>query len=200
MVGALILGFRVFRTTVRDLKEGLLTTNELVAIAVLATFSSGEYHAAGLVAFFMLLAELSPAHGFRREGGYSAFDENDAQQGHRLTAKGEEEISANELSVGDRIRIRPGDNVPADGEIISGTGSLNQANITGESLPVEKGPGISLSRYNQQRWLLEVKITKVGVETEFGQVRELIIQAAQSKTRLKKLSINTWVFIRLWFW
>ena len=51
MVGALILGFRVFRTTVRDLKEGLLTTNELVAIAVLATFSSGEYHAADLDGF-----------------------------------------------------------------------------------------------------------------------------------------------------
>ena len=55
MIGALILGFRVFRTTVKDLQQGLLTTNELVAIAVLATFSYGQYHAAGLVAFFMLL-------------------------------------------------------------------------------------------------------------------------------------------------
>nr|ADD93908.1 hypothetical protein [uncultured marine bacterium MedDCM-OCT-S08-C1605] len=107
---------------------------------------------------------------------------------HRLTAEGEEEISANELSVGDRIRIRPGDNVPADGEIISGTGSLNQANITGESLPVEKGPGDPVFQGTTNNdGLLEVKITKVGVETEFGRVRELIIQAAQSKTRFEKI-------------
>ena len=58
MIGAFILGIRIFRTTIHDLRQGLLTTNELVAIAVLATFSSGEYHAAGLVAFFMLLGEM----------------------------------------------------------------------------------------------------------------------------------------------
>ena len=189
MVGALILGFRVFRTTVRDLKEGLLTTNELVAIAVLATFSSGEYHAAGLVAFCMLLAELIESR--TASGAKEAIQrlmKMTPSKAHRLTAEGEEEISANELSVGDRIRIRPGDNVPADGEIISGTGSLNQANITGESLPVEKGPGDPVFQGTTNNdGLLEVKITKVGVETEFGRVRELIIQAAQSKTRFEKI-------------
>ena len=189
MIGALILGCRVFRTTIKDLREGLLTTNELVAIAVLATFSSGQYHAAGLVAFFMLLAELIESR--TASGAQEAIRrlmKLTPTKAHRLTEGGEEEVAANELAVGDRIRVRPGDNIPADGEILSGIGSINQANITGESLPVEKGPGDTVFQgtYNNDG-LLEVRISKVGVETEFGRVRELILQASKSKTRFEKI-------------
>ena len=189
MVGALILGFRVFRTTVKDLQQGLLTTNELVAIAVLATFSYGQYHAAGLVAFFMLLAEMIESR--TASGAQEAIQrlmKMTPTKAHRITSDGEEEVSANDLAVGDRIRVRPGDNIPADGEILSGTGSINQANITGESLPVEKSPGDTVFQGTiNNDGVLEVKITKVGAETEFGRVRELIIQAAQSKTRFEKI-------------
>ena len=189
MIGALILGFRVFRTTFKDLQQGLLTTNELVAIAVLATFSYGQYHAAGLVAFFMLLAEMIESR--TASGAQEAIQrlmKMTPTKAHRITSGGEEEISANDLAVGDRIRVRPGDNIPADGEILTGTGSINQANITGESLPVEKSPGDAVFQGTiNNDGVLEVKITKVGVETEFGRVRELIIQAAQSKTRFEKI-------------
>jgi len=189
MIGALILGFRVFRTTVKDLQQGLLTTNELVAIAVLATFSYGQYHAAGLVAFFMLLAEMIESR--TASGAQEAIRrlmKMTPTKAHRITSGGEEEVSANDLAVGDRIRVRPGDNIPADGEILNGTGSINQANITGESLPVEKSPGDTVFQGTiNNDGMLEVRITKVGVETEFGRVRELIIQAAQSKTHFEKI-------------
>ena len=60
----------------------------------------------------------------------------------RITARRrEEEVAASELAVGDVIRIRPGDNVAADGVIVTGQGSFNQATITGESLPADKKPG-----------------------------------------------------------
>jgi len=190
MIGALILGIRVFRTTIKDLREGLLTTNELVAIAVLATFSSGQYHAAGLVAFFMLLAELIESRtATGAQDAIRRLMKMTPTKARRITQGGEEEeVAANDLSVGDRIRIRPGDNIPADGEILSGTGSINEANITGESLPVEKSPGDTVYQGTiNNDGLLEVRITKVGGETEFGRVRELILQAAQSKTRFEKL-------------
>jgi Cd2+/Zn2+-exporting ATPase len=174
----------------RDLREGLLTTNELVAIAVLATFSYGQYHAAGLVAFFMLLAELIESR--TASGAQEAIRrlmKMTPSKARRITEDGkEEELSANELSPGDRIRVRPGDNIPADGEILSGTGSINQANITGESLPVEKREGDTVFQGTiNNDGLLEVRITKVGGETEFGRVRELILQASQSKTRFEKI-------------
>ena len=59
----------------------------------------------------------------------------------RISGNDEEEVAASELKVGDRIRIRPGDNIAADGKIVSGQGSINQANITGESLPIDKATG-----------------------------------------------------------
>ena len=189
MVGAFILGIRIFRTTIHDLRQGLLTTNELVAIAVLATFSSGEYHAAGLVAFFMLLGEMienRTASGAKE--AIRRLMKLTPTRAIRLTDGTEEEVAAVDLAVGDRIRVRPGDNVPADGEILVGTGSINQANITGESLPVDKNPGDDVFQGTiNLDGMLEVNVTKVGEQTEFGRVRELILQAAQSKTQLMKI-------------
>ncbi|HIG80464.1 MAG TPA: cation-translocating P-type ATPase [Verrucomicrobiales bacterium] len=189
MVGAFILGIRIFRTTIHDLRQGLLTTNELVAIAVLATFSSGEYHAAGLVAFFMLLGEMIESR--TASGAKEAIRrliKLTPTRAIRLIDGTEEEVAAVDLAVGDRIRVRPGDNVPADGDIVLGTGSINQANITGESLPVDKKPGDSVFQGTiNLDGMLEVEVTKVGEQTEFGRVRELILQAAQSKTQLMKI-------------
>jgi len=189
MIGAFILGIRIFRTTIHDLRQGLLTTNELVAIAVLATFSSGEYHAAGLVAFFMLLGEMiesRTASGAKE--AISRLMKLTPTRAIRIIDGTEEEVAAVDLAVGDRIRVRPGDNVPADGEILIGTGSINQANITGESLPVDKNPGDDVYQGTiNLDGMLEVNVTKVGDQTEFGRVRELILQAAQSKTQLMKM-------------
>jgi len=190
MIGAIILGIRIFRTTIKDLQQGLLTTNELVAIAVLATFAHGDYKAAGLVAFFMLLAEMIESR--TASGAQEAIRrllERAPTKARRLNDEGtEDEVSANDLVVGDRIRVRPGDNVPADGDILTGSGSINQANITGESLPVDKSPGDNVFQGTINiDGVLEVKVTKVGVETEFGRVRELILQAAHSKTRFEKI-------------
>ncbi len=189
MIGAVILGIRIFRTTIKDLRQGLLTTNELVAIAVLATFAQGQYHAAGLVAFFMLLAEMIESR--TASGAQEAIRrllERAPTKARRINGEDEEEIAANDLQVGDLIRVRPGDNVPADGDILTGNGSINQANITGESLPVDKNPGDTVFQGTINiDGVLEVKVTKVGVETEFGRVRELILQAAQSKTHFEKI-------------
>src|SRR5439155_22748803 len=100
----------------------------------------------------------------------------------RLTAQGEEEVAANYLSVGDVIRIRPGDNVAADGVILSGQGSFNQATITGESLPVDKKPGDEVFAGTQNlTGVLEIKVSRAGQDTTLGRVRELILAAEKTK-------------------
>ena len=63
----------------------------------------------------------------------------------RLTGAGEEIISAQQVQVGDVLRVLPGETVPVDGAILTGQTSINQAVMTGESLPVDKGPGDSVS-------------------------------------------------------
>lgn len=184
MVGALMLGVPIVMTSIRDLQRGILSINELVTIAVLAAFGSGDYQTAGVVAFFMLMGELIET---RTAAGARASIENlitlTPTKARRIGKEGaEEEIAVSELQVGDVIRIRPGDNIPADGDILKGEGSINQATITGESLPVDKAPGEQVFAGTQNlTGVLEVKVTRAGGETTLGRVRELILAAEKTK-------------------
>src|ERR1051326_3641155 len=132
LLGSIILGYPIVLTAFRDLKQGLLSINELVAIAVLAAFASGDYKTAGVVAFFMLMGELIETR--TAEGARASIEsliKLTPTKARRITKTGEEEVAARDLAVGDVIRIRPGDNVPADGVIENGQGSLNQSTIQG---------------------------------------------------------------------
>ena len=195
MVGAIILGWPIVATAVKDIKRGILSINELVAIAVLAAFASGEsqiggYQTAGIIAFFMLLGELIET---RTAAGARVSIESliklTPTKARRITAKGdEEEVAAKDLAVGDMIRIRPGDNVAADGVIVSGQGSFNQANITGESLPVDKKPGDDVFAGTQNlTGVLEVRVTRAGEDTTLGRVRELILAAEKTKLPIMRI-------------
>ncbi|MCU0770179.1 MAG: cadmium-translocating P-type ATPase [Verrucomicrobia bacterium] len=189
-IGALILGFPILLTAIKDLRLGLLSINELVAIAVLAAFASGDYKTAGVVAFFMLMGEIIET---RTAEGARASIESLIQltptKARRIQADGaEEEVPASELRVGDVIRIRPGDNVAADGVILKGQGSFNQATITGESLPADKRAGDDVFAGTQNlTGALEIKVSRAGTDTTLGRVRELILAA--EKTRLPIMKI-----------
>jgi Cd2+/Zn2+-exporting ATPase len=190
MIGAIILIYPIIVTAVRDLRAGHLSINELVAIAVLASFASGNYKVAGVVAFFMLTGELietRTAEGAR--ASVESLIKLTPTKARRLLKDGsEEEVPASQLAVGDVIRIRPGDNVAADGEIISGQGSLNQATITGESLPADKKTGDEVFAGTQNlTGVLEVKVSRAGTDTTLGRVRELIIAAEQTKLPIQKI-------------
>ena len=218
-IGAVILIYPIVVTAIKDLQRGKLSINELVAIAVLFAFASGNYTTAGVVAFFMLTGEIietrtaegardsieslikltptkarrvrrtgvSPVSDFKKEvpqgGIFSDGDRRDA-----YPTETEEEIAASELAVGDTIRIRPGDNVAADGIILSGQGSFNQATITGESLPAEKNVGDEVFAGTQNlTGVLEIKVSRAGTDTTLGRVRELIIAAEKTKLPIQKI-------------
>ena len=189
MIGAIVLGYPIIMTSVKDLKRGMLSINELVGIAVLAAFASGDYKTAGVVAFFMLTGEIietRTAEGARQS--IESLIKLTPTKARRITAKGEEEVAASELAVGDTIRVRPGDNVAADGVIVTGHGSFNQATITGESLPVDKKAGDEVFAGTQNlTGVLEIKVSRAGQDTTLGKVRELILAA--EKTRLPIMRI-----------
>ena len=193
-VGAIILGYPILRLAVKDIMRGMLTINELVAIAFLAAMASGEsqlggYQTAGVVAFFMLLGELiesRTAAGAR--ASIASLVKLTPTKARRIIGSEEEEVAASELKVGDKIRIRPGDNVAADGKIVSGQGSINQANITGESLPVDKGAGDEVFAGTiNLNGVLEVEVTSAGEDTTFGRVRDLILSAEQTKLPIMRI-------------
>ncbi len=213
MIGAIILGYPIVWTSLKDLRRGILTTNELVALAVIAAFSSGNYQEAGLVAFFMLLGEiietrtaegarlsieslikLTPTKARRIQ---RAADILSAESGKNPAAQNvvpptesrlEEEVATKDLAIGDVIRVRPGDNVAADGLIVTGQGSFNQANITGESLPVDKKPGDEVFAGTQNlTGVLEIRVSRAGQDTTLGKVRELILAAEKTKLPIMRI-------------
>ncbi|MDP7011322.1 MAG: cation-translocating P-type ATPase [Verrucomicrobiota bacterium] len=198
MLGAIILAMPILWRAFKDLAEGRLTTNELVAIAVSASFATGQYREAGLVAFFMLIAELIETR--TAEGAKESIEsliKLTPTKARRIIAGNdeEEEVAAADLDVGDVIRVRPGDNVPADGEIVKGSGSINEANITGESLPRDKSEGDEVFEATTNiTGVLEVRVTKAGGETTFGRVRELILAAEKTKLPIMKIVDQYMVF------
>ena len=118
----------------------------LVSIALIASLIIGEDFAAGEVAFIMqlgaLLEDLTVA---RARAGIEKLVHLTPQTARRLTGGREEAIPAEQVAVGDVLRVLPGETVPVDGEILTGQTSINQAVMTGESLPVDKGPGDEVS-------------------------------------------------------
>ena len=189
MIGAILLGYPIVLTAIADLRLGRLSTTELVAIAVLASFASGHYQEAGVVAFFMLMGEIIETR--TAEGARASIEsliKLTPTKARRIKGSNEEEVAVKDLAIGDVIRIRPGDNVAADGVILTGQGSFNQANITGESLPVDKKPGDDVFAGTQNlTGVLEVKVSRAGTDTTLGRVRELILAA--EKTRLPIMRI-----------
>jgi Cd2+/Zn2+-exporting ATPase len=190
MIGAIILGYPIIVTAVKDLRRGRLSINELVAIAVLAAFASENYKTAGIVAFFMLMGEIIETR--TAEGARDSIEsliKLTPTKARRILKDGnEEEVAASQLSVGDTIRIRPGDNIAADGIIVSGQGSFNQATITGESLPVDKKSGDEVFAGTQNlTGVLEIKVSRAGTDTTLGRVRELIIAAEKTKLPIQKI-------------
>jgi Cd2+/Zn2+-exporting ATPase len=190
MIGAAVLIYPIIVTAVKDLRVGRLSINELVAIAVLAAFASGDYKTAGVVAFFMLTGELiesRTAEGARQS--IESLVRITPTKARRIKTDGnEEEVPASQLAIGDVIRIRPGDNVAADGVIVQGQGSFNQATITGESLPADKKQGDEVYAGTQNlTGVLEIKVSRAGTDTTLGRVRELIIAAEKTKLPIQKI-------------
>jgi Cd2+/Zn2+-exporting ATPase len=188
-IGAIILVSPILRTAWRDLRRGEIRMNELVALAVLAAFAQGDFRTAGVIAFFMLISvviETRTAEGAR--AAIESLIRLTPANAHRLSATGEETVPADQLHPGDRVRILPGDNIPADGRILAGRTTLNESTITGESVPRDKGPQDDVFAGTQNlTGAIDITVTRVGVDTTLGRVRELILAA--EKTRLPIMRI-----------
>lgn len=190
LLGAVLLGVPIVWHCIREMLRGQTHMDELVALAVVAAIASKDYKAAGAVAFFLLLANLIET---RTALGARASIESllhlAPKKAVRINSAGEEEnIDPRDLSVGDTVRVRPGENIPADGEVIHGQTSVNQANVTGESLPVDKAVGDEVfSGTNNETGAIDFKVSRAGEDTTLGRVKKLIIQAEATRHPIMRL-------------
>lgn len=188
-LGAATLSWRILLNSMKDLAKGKYGINELASLAILASLANSDYRTAGVVAFFMLISEIIQN---RTAAGARASIESliklTPTKARRLVDGQEEEVAAKELNIGDIIRVRPGDNIAADGAIVTGSSSINQANITGESLPVDKkdGDDVFAGTINLTG-VLDIRVSRAGTDTTLGKVRELIMAAEQTKLPIMRI-------------
>ena len=171
----------------------------LVSLALIAAVLIGEDFAAGEVAFIMqlgaLLEDLTVA---KARAGIEKLVHLTPQTA-RIIRNGEEKmIPAEQVSVGDTLRVLPGETVPVDGVIISGQTSVNQAVMTGESLPVDKTVGDEVSSGTVNQFgAFEMKATKVGENSSIQRMIKLVQSADAGKAKIVGLADRwaTWIVV-----
>lgn len=171
----------------------------LVSLALIASIVIGEHFAAGEVAFIMqlgaLLEELTVA---RARAGIEKLVHLTPRVARRLDGEREEMIPAEAVAVGDRLRVLPGETVPVDGVILSGETAINQAVMTGESLPVDKGVGDEVASGTMNQFgAFDMEATKVGEDSAIQRMIGLVQSVDAGKAKIVGLADRwaTWIVV-----
>lgn len=171
----------------------------LVSLALIASLLIGEDFAAGEVAFIMqlgaLLEEVTVA---RARAGIEKLVHLTPRTARRLLGTKEEIIPAEAVQVGDILRVLPGETIPVDGIITVGETSINQAVMTGESLPVDKGIGDEVSSGTVNQFgSFDMKATKVGEDSSIQRMIRLVQSADAGKAKIVSMADRwaTWIVV-----
>ena len=171
----------------------------LVSLALIASVCIGEDFAAGEVAFIMqlgaLLEDLTVA---RARAGIEKLVHLTPRSARVIMDDSEKIIPADQVAIGDRIRVLPGETVPVDGVILSGQTSINQAVMTGESLPVDKAAGDDVSSGTVNQFgAFVMEATKVGEDSSIQRMIRLVQSADAGKAKIVGLADRwaTWIVV-----
>lgn len=182
-VAILIGGFKPAKSAFYAIKSGSLDMNVLMASAAIGAALIGEWFEGAMVVWLFALGNTLQNRSIERtrESIRSLINltpsEATLKSGEQLIRKPVEEVGVNDIIV-----IKPGEKIPLDGEILSGTSSINQAPITGESLPVDKqrGDPVYAGTVNESG-SLEVKVTKLVEDTTIAKIIHLVEEAQEKK-------------------
>ena len=152
----------------------------------------GVYFESGaVIVVLVLLGQILELNARERTGAaIRALMDLAAKTARIVRADGtEEEIPLEDVQVGDRLRVRPGDKVPVDGEVLEGRSSIDESMISGEAVPVEKAKGdaVTGATVNGTGTLI-VEATKVGKDTVLSQIVEMVAAAQRSRAPIQKLA------------
>jgi Cd2+/Zn2+-exporting ATPase len=190
MIGAILLGLPIVLHAVKGIMHGHMHMDELVALAIIAAFAIGDYFEAGAIAFIMLIAELLETRtALGARASIESLIHLTPTTAQLVGSDNvETEVKVSELVPGNIVRVRPGDNIPADGEVKTGLSTVNEATITGESLPVDKVSGMQVfAGTSNLTGVLDIVVTKAGDDTTLGKVQQLIIAAEQTQLPIMRM-------------
>ena len=186
----LLGGFPIFSEALENLRKRRMTMELSMTIALIGALFIGQFLTALVIAFFVIFAEL--LEGFTVGSGRKAIEKliNSLPRYVTVRRDGQErEMATGQVVAGETIIIRPGERLPADGTVSKGHSFVDQASITGESLPVEKveGSKVFAGTINKDG-VLEVTVEKIGRDTTFGKIIEIVEQAEKSKAPVQRIA------------
>jgi Cd2+/Zn2+-exporting ATPase len=189
LAAALVGSIYIWWSAIQGIRKRDFTADIPVSFATAAALIIGQYSAAAVVAVLLLLGGM--LEEFVSARASNALDSLASLLPDRVTIRcdGEDRVvPLEEVQSGDQVLIRSGDRIPVDGTISLGTASVNQAAITGESLPVEKQVGdLVYAGTLNEVGALEVHATKVGTETTLGQIRRMVEEAQEQKAPIERI-------------
>jgi heavy metal translocating P-type ATPase len=188
LMAALIGGYPIFKEAFSSLVARRMTMELSMTIAIGAALAIAEFFTALVIIFFVLIAEV--LEGLVGGRGRRAVKELlDLLPREALVRRAGEAhaVRLEEMRVGDVVIVKPGARVPVDGEVVRGHSFVDQATITGESLPVEKvaGARVYAGTINQSG-VIEVRAEGLGRDTAFGKIIEAVERAEKSRAPIQK--------------
>ncbi|RPJ52397.1 MAG: cation-translocating P-type ATPase [Methanobacteriota archaeon] len=196
LVATLFGGYTRFINGFRDIYHRKITVNVFVTVALIATVAVGQFLSAALIVFIMSTV-----------GAFESYTLDKTKKNIRgllnfapkmaTVRRGAEEVAvpAAEVQIGDIVVIKPGERIPVDGIVVSGASSVDQAPITGESIPVEKAPDSEVfSATMNQTGHLEVRTTRVGEDTTLARIVHLVESAQGTRAPIQGIAdrFTTW--------
>ena len=186
----LIAGYPVFRKALTAATRGRITAHALMSIGALAALAIGQWMTAAVVVLFMRIGDY--VERFTADRARRAVRDLTAlaPRTARVERDGREaEVPIGEVRVGETVIVRPGEQIAVDGEVMGGHATVDQAAITGESMPADVGPGgrvfaATLARLGS----LRVRATHVGPDTTFGRVITLVEHAESHRADVQRVA------------
>jgi Cd2+/Zn2+-exporting ATPase/Cu+-exporting ATPase len=190
LAAILIAGRPVFGNVVRAARGRRVTPHTLMTLGVLAAITVGEWATAAVVVFFMRVGDYVERFTTERARGAVKGLSAMVPETARVERLGAElEVPLAQVRVGETVIVRPGERIPVDGDVIGGHATVDQSAITGESMPVETGPGAHVFATALARLgALRIRATRVGRDTTFGRVITMVEEAEAHRADVQRVA------------
>lgn len=188
MVAALIGGWNFFPKGISAARRLALDMNFLMTVAIVGAVLLGELVEAAAIAVLFSIAELLEAYSVdRARASIASLMELSPESAVVVRGGVEQTVPASSLEVGDEVVVRPGDRVPADGTVLEGASAVDQSPITGESMPVEKGPGegVFAGTINREGHL-RVRVDRRADDSALAKIVRLVEEAESTKSKSER--------------
>ncbi len=183
-------GWDIARHAWHSVRERKFDTDFLMVMAALGAAAIGEFADGALLLFLFSLGHALEEMALdRARNAVRKLGELTPKTALVKRSDKESEVDVEELAIDDIVIVRPGVRLPVDGVIVSGTSSINQAPVTGESVPVDKGPGdkVFAGTVNGEG-ALEIKVTRLAKDNTLARVMQLVEESQSQKTRTQQLT------------